>query len=101
MRTVGSAEGHSPVVLLQRWDHLILGLGLQLAAELENKLVLVGAVGQGQQTLHQQQEAGVLTGRTQPGHMTAGPTREGRATGQSYVIGGNGLHQQHLQLLPG
>lgn len=81
MRTVGSAKGQPPGVLLQRRDNLILGLGLQLAAELENKLVLVGAVGQGQQTLHQQQEAGVLTGRTQPGHMTAGPTRERRATG--------------------
>lgn len=87
VRTVGSAEGHPPVVVLQRRD-LSLGLGLQLAAELGNKLLLVGVVGHGQQTLHQQQEAGVLTGRTQPGHMTAGPTREGRATGGGLTSSG-------------
>lgn len=61
MRTLGCAEGHAPVVLLQRRYRLFPGLDLQLAAVLKNKLLLVGAVRQGQQTLHQLQEAGVLT----------------------------------------
>lgn len=42
--TFSCGEGHAPVVLLQRWYCLFLGLNLQLAAVLQNKLLLVGAV---------------------------------------------------------
>lgn len=43
-RTFGRGEGHAPVVLLQGWYCLFLGLDLQLAAVLQNKLLLTGAV---------------------------------------------------------
>lgn len=58
--TLSRAEVHAPVVVLQWLYRLLLGLGFQLAAVPVNKLLLVGAVRQGQQALHQLQEAGVL-----------------------------------------
>lgn len=54
------AEGHPPVVPLQRRHHLLRGLGLQLPAVTQDKLLLCGAVGHGQQAPHQLEEAIIL-----------------------------------------
>lgn len=58
--TLGGAEGHACLVPLL-WGHsLLLGLGFQLAAVLEDKLLLDYTVGCCQQALHQLQEVLIL-----------------------------------------
>lgn len=60
--TVCGAEGHAPVILLQRRHHLHAGLGLQQPAVTQDEILLRGAVGHRQQAVHQLDEAVVLQG---------------------------------------
>lgn len=61
--TLSGAEGHTCMVPLLWWHCLLLGLGLQLAAVLEDKLLLDYTVGCCQQALHQLQDVLILWGR--------------------------------------
>lgn len=101
--TFCGAEGHPPLIPLQRRHHLLGGLGLQLLAVTLDELLLCGAVRHRQQPLHQLDEASVLRKTTYRSVIILNRCdrqwEEEEEEERSYIVRGDGLHQHSFQLL--